>query len=153
MSGKAADAYSFGVLLWQMLTGARPWSGLRHDQVVAAVVAKKQVRGGSHGAAAGSVRRWRWGSLPQCNSAVELGAVGNPPLVCCSRATPPTTSVRPLLQMLAFPGSVPKDVAALARACLSWRASERPDMGAVHAQLAELLRCGVASEDVFDGDW
>ncbi len=28
----AADA--FGVLLWEMLTGARPWAGLRHVQII-----------------------------------------------------------------------------------------------------------------------
>jgi hypothetical protein len=55
--------------------------------------------------------------------------------------------------MLPLPGSVPKEVADLGRACLSWQASERPDMAAVHAQLAELLRSGAASEGVFDGDW
>jgi serine/threonine protein kinase len=31
--GKAADVYSFGVLLWQMWTCSRPWAGLRHHQV------------------------------------------------------------------------------------------------------------------------
>ena len=43
MSGKAADTFSFGVMLWQMLTAVRPWAGLRHDQVVEAVAADKKV--------------------------------------------------------------------------------------------------------------
>jgi hypothetical protein len=31
--GKAADVYAFGVLLWQMWSGSRPWAGMRHHQV------------------------------------------------------------------------------------------------------------------------
>ena len=30
----ALQVYSFGVLLWQMYTGSRPWSGLSHAQIV-----------------------------------------------------------------------------------------------------------------------
>lgn len=30
---KPADVYSIGVLLWQMVTGSRPWAGLSHLQV------------------------------------------------------------------------------------------------------------------------
>ncbi len=33
MLSKAADVYSIGVLLWQMVTGSRPWAGLSHLQV------------------------------------------------------------------------------------------------------------------------
>ncbi|KAG1673547.1 hypothetical protein FOA52_003847 [Chlamydomonas sp. UWO 241] len=31
---KATDVYSFGVLLWQMYTCSRPWSGLSHAQII-----------------------------------------------------------------------------------------------------------------------
>jgi serine/threonine protein kinase len=33
----AADVFAFGVCLWQMWTGARPWHGLTHAQIVQAV--------------------------------------------------------------------------------------------------------------------
>lgn len=31
---QAVDVYSFGVLLWQMYTSSRPWSGLTHSQIL-----------------------------------------------------------------------------------------------------------------------
>ena len=31
------DVYSLGVLLWQMYTSSRPWSGLTQSQIVARV--------------------------------------------------------------------------------------------------------------------
>ncbi|KAI8472786.1 MAG: hypothetical protein J3K34DRAFT_519492 [Monoraphidium minutum] len=34
---KAADVYSWGVLLWQMCVGVRPWAGMSHAAVVQAV--------------------------------------------------------------------------------------------------------------------
>lgn len=39
---KAVDVYSFGVLLWQMYTSSRPWSGLTHSQILMLVA--QQVR-------------------------------------------------------------------------------------------------------------
>ncbi|KAK9807889.1 hypothetical protein WJX72_012343 [[Myrmecia] bisecta] len=32
---KAADVYAYGVLLWSMYTGQRPWAGMRHVQIIA----------------------------------------------------------------------------------------------------------------------
>ncbi|KAK9807617.1 hypothetical protein WJX72_004193 [[Myrmecia] bisecta] len=32
---KAADAYAYGVILWSMYTGQRPWAGMRHAQILA----------------------------------------------------------------------------------------------------------------------
>jgi hypothetical protein len=41
--GRHADVYSFGVLLWQMLTGSRPWPGMSHAQIMAAVGMEKRM--------------------------------------------------------------------------------------------------------------
>lgn len=42
---KAVDVYSFGVLLWQMLSSSRAWAGMSHAAVVHAVcVAQTQLR-------------------------------------------------------------------------------------------------------------
>ena len=32
-----SDVYSFGILLWEMVTGVRPWAGLLHAQIIHAV--------------------------------------------------------------------------------------------------------------------
>jgi serine/threonine protein kinase len=34
---RASDVWAFGVLLWSMWVGARPWSGMTHGEIVAAV--------------------------------------------------------------------------------------------------------------------
>ncbi|KAL6763633.1 hypothetical protein V8C86DRAFT_1765107, partial [Haematococcus lacustris] len=33
----AADMYAFGVLMWGLFTGSRPWAGLSHGRIVSAV--------------------------------------------------------------------------------------------------------------------
>lgn len=38
----SVDVFSFGVLLWQMYHGSRPWSGLTHAQIIMRVVQSKQ---------------------------------------------------------------------------------------------------------------
>eukprot|EP00775_Hariotina_reticulata_P009524 gene9524-9688_t len=42
LTSRAADVYSFGVLLWQMVSGSRAWAGMSHMAVVNAVCCKKQ---------------------------------------------------------------------------------------------------------------
>ncbi|EFJ43286.1 hypothetical protein VOLCADRAFT_96512 [Volvox carteri f. nagariensis] len=32
--GEATDVFAFGVLLWQMYTGLRPWAGMNHGQII-----------------------------------------------------------------------------------------------------------------------
>ena len=42
MPGQAADLYSFGVLLWEMICGARAWESLLPPQVMIAVSCQGQ---------------------------------------------------------------------------------------------------------------
>ncbi|KIY94658.1 Mitogen-activated protein kinase kinase kinase 9 [Monoraphidium neglectum] len=39
---KAADVYSFGVLLWSMWTGSRPWAGMTSSAVIDAVARQRR---------------------------------------------------------------------------------------------------------------
>ena len=39
---KAADTYSFGVLLWEMYTGQRPWAGMLQMQIIFNVTVQKK---------------------------------------------------------------------------------------------------------------
>lgn len=39
---KSADVYAFGVLLWEMWTGQRPWSGLGQMQVIFHLTQRKK---------------------------------------------------------------------------------------------------------------
>ena len=40
---KASDAYSFGVLLWEMYTGLEPWANMRPTAVIRAVTDGQQL--------------------------------------------------------------------------------------------------------------
>ena len=39
---KSADVYAFGVVLFELYTADRPWSGLRHAEVLHRVAVKKE---------------------------------------------------------------------------------------------------------------
>ena len=35
---QAADVYAFGILLWEMCTGQKPWVGLKEQEIITKVV-------------------------------------------------------------------------------------------------------------------
>ena len=39
---KSADVYAYGVLLYELFTAERPWSGFRHAEVLHKVAVKKE---------------------------------------------------------------------------------------------------------------
>lgn len=39
---KGADVYAFGVVLYELFTADRPWSGLRHAEVLHRVAVKRE---------------------------------------------------------------------------------------------------------------
>jgi hypothetical protein len=42
VSSRANDVYAWGVLLWSMLAGSRPWAGMSHTAVVHAVCGQRR---------------------------------------------------------------------------------------------------------------
>ena len=38
MAAQAADVYAFGILLWEMCTGQKPWVGLKEQEIITKVV-------------------------------------------------------------------------------------------------------------------
>jgi hypothetical protein len=99
---QATDAYSFGVLLWQMWTGSRPWPGLRAWEVARAVS-----DGGTLAfpegtpAAIRSIGEVRTGAMGQ-GAWVGLGEEGRACMRAAVRASSPSTEPPPPPTMAAI---------------------------------------------------
>ncbi len=109
---KAVDVYSFGVLLWQMYSGSRPWSGLTHAQIIF------------------KVRRPARPPLPPATSYPPPAPSPHPtlPIACLLAARAPSADARPLSFSHVRPPQVVQE-----RQRLHWGADALP----VYRQLAE----------------
>ncbi len=108
---KSADVYAFGVLLWEMYTGQRPWSGLGQMQVIFHLTQRK--------------KRLQFPSdtPPQLQvllfSFLHFTSSAAAPSSPSSAAAPTSPSCPPLLLLLPFSSSLAA-AAAAAAAAVPW---------------------------------